>query len=68
MSRQREDVLAFYLLKGVIYMGGRGAYVSRGKTVGLTVTYDDGTTRHFRQTKNGTTILIGGVHCGHRNS
>ena len=37
-------------------MGGRGSYVSRGKTVGLTVTYSDGSTGHFRTTKDGRTI------------
>ena len=42
-------------------MGGRGSYVSRGKTVGLTVTYSDGSTGHFRTAKDGRTISLGGA-------
>lgn len=52
----------FILLRKVcIRMGGRGSYVSRGKTVGLTVTYSDGSTGHFRTTKDGRTISLGGA-------
>lgn len=42
-------------------MGGRDSHVSRGKTVGLTVTYFDGSTGHFRATKDGRTISLGGA-------